>query len=360
MFQSNKLSSLPEKESENSQKSLNFSQDKDYKMETIPVFSMKKDLENINNPEYANSFHHASETADTTRKNAEILSEKEKQSPFLSQKAYREIPSEKMQNKTNWQLLILLSIFIFLFLASGAIIYYYWITKSSTQNMSVPSETATPKENSIVFSFEKPNYLPLDIDNSNSDSIRQAIEKNAEQVLASGSLTPAEFVVTDLKNNPIGFEKFASKIGINFSPELFSSLETEKVFSLFIYNSNNRTRLGLAIDSKDDYKLKTSLFQEESNLPEKLRPLFPNISFSAEKKSFSSGSYSNTEIRYINLTSPEDLTVDYTIYKNKLIIGTTKMTIQSIMDYINNHSEVKGIEDIIDDTAIGEGNDSGL
>jgi len=346
MFQPNASSSLSEKENENNQKNLNLSQDKDYIVENIPVFSMKKDLENIDNPSYTN--HSAAEISDTAQKNSEVLSEKEKKSPFLSQPAYQDISVEKTQKKTNWQLLILLSIFIFLFLASGAIIYYYSITKNSDKDTSISSETVPPKEEAIVFSIEKPNYLPMDIANSDSENARQAINKYAEKVLASGSLAPAEFIVTDLKNNPIGFGEFASKIGISFSPELLSNLETENKFSLFIYNSSNRARLGLVIDSKDDYKLKASIFQEESDLPEKLKPLLQNISFTTEKKSFSSGSYANTEIRYINLISPEDLTVDYTIYKNKLIIGTTKMTIQSIMDYIDNRPETKGVQDIIE------------
>jgi hypothetical protein len=325
-------------------------QDKDYKIEDVPIYTMKKDLENAGNPDYKNAAGNAA-VQPASPDSPRISLEKQKNSPFLSQSKPPKKEGAPLGEKkeANWQKLILIGVFVFMLLTFGTGGYYFWITQFAGQNQNVPETAAVPEEETLALSIENPNYLSIDIDSPDSSKIRETIEKYAGNVSASGALTPLEFIVTDKKNNPVGFEKFASEIGINFPPDLLSSLNSENKFSLFIYNDSDKTRLGLAVDSKDDYKLKNSLFQEEANLPNDLAPLLQNISFDSAEKVFSSGSYANTEIRYTNLTSQNDLTIDYAIFKNKLVIGTTKMTIQAIMDYINNHSEVQGAEDVIDD-----------
>lgn len=344
-------------ENKTEKNNLNLDQEKDYKTEDIQIFTMKKDLENTgssvdnrskNVPEITVSKSYAAPQNNQSM-NEKIISEKQKSSPFLAQ------PQEKAQNqlpqttpaavstpgkKTNWQKLLLVSILIFLILACGTGGYYFWITNNQQQEVAIPEITPSITEETVTFSIEKPNYLPLDIEGSDSAKIKEEIKKYIDKVSASGALTPVEFVVTDLKNNPVGFGKFAAAFGISFSPSLLSSLDTESKFSLFIYNDNDKTRLGLVIDSKDDYNLKNSIFQEEINLPTALAPIFMDVAFNEpQSKTFGSSSYANTEIRYINMISQDELTIDYAIYKNKLAIGTTKMTLYSTMDYIQNHSE---------------------
>lgn len=328
-------------------------QDKDYKAEDVPIYTMKKDLENAVNPDYK-SVAGSAAVQPTSPDLPQISLEKQKNSPFLSQNKPlgKEAAPLGEKKETNWQKLILIGVFVFILLTFGAGGYYFWITRFAGQSQNIPETATVPKEEPLALSIENPNYLSIDIDSPNSSKIKETIEKYVGKASGSGALTPLEFIVTDKKNNPVGFEKFSSAIGIDFPPDLLSGLNAENKFSLFIYNDSDKTRLGLAVDSKDDYKLKNALFQEEANLPNGLAPLLQNISYDSAGKNFSSGSYANTEIRYINLTSQNDLTVDYAIFKNKLVIGTTKMTIQAIMDYINNHSEVQGAEDVIDNTNI--------
>lgn len=341
---------------------INLTQEKDYKLEDIPIFTMKKDLKSADNPEYKSSIENSTLRvgANSFQENARPFPEKQTTSPFLTQAVpekkeiapksqvqfQSKIPPKADFNKdTKWKKLLFagISIFFVLVLAAGG--YYFWITQQSGQEEeNAPLTQTLPKEDALTFSIEKPNYLSVDIANSDSAKIKETLEKYADKVSLSGALAPVEFIVTDEKNNPVGFENFASKIGISFSSGVFSSLSSEKSFSLFIYNDNDKARFGLAIDSKDDYKLQQAIFQEEPDLPNDLGPLLRNLPYSATGKSFSTGSYAGTEIRYTNLTTPNDLSIDYAIFDNKLVIGTTKMTIQSVMDYISSHSKVKGAE----------------
>lgn len=348
---------------------LNLTREKDYGLDEVPIFTMKNDLKSIEDSKYKDFAGNNSMQMQPSRPQNDIrfFSEKQKTSPFLSQaipekketapksqvQFQSKVPSKAEPNKdTKWQKLLFMGISIFFILVLSAGGYYFWITKQSAKEENAPLTQIPPKENTVTFSIEKPNYLSVDINNFDNAKIKETLEKYADKVSLSGVLTPVEFIITDEKNNPVSFEDFSSKIGISFSPGVFSGLSSEKSFSLFIYNDNDKARFGLAIDSKDDYKLQEAIFQEELDLPGDLNPLLRNISYDTTGKIFSTGSYAGTEIRYLNLTTPDDLSIDYSIFNNKLIIGTTKMTIQSIMDYISSHSEAKGAE--ITDTEIIE------
>jgi hypothetical protein len=106
-------------------------------------------------------------------------------------------------------------------------------------------------------------------------------------------------------------------------------------FSLYIYNDQGNIRLGLAVDSKNDVSTKARMFNEEPNLVSEISPLFLDTSFTAPKAvSFNSSNYANTQIYYLNLATMQNqpLSIDYTIFNKKLIIGTSKMTLRSILD----------------------------
>jgi hypothetical protein len=105
-------------------------------------------------------------------------------------------------------------------------------------------------------------------------------------------------------------------------------------FSLFLYNDSNNVRLGLAVDSKDttEINLKKTLTQGEAALAKNIEPLFLPSEYTIANKAYNTSYYNGAEIRYLNIISPEDLSVDYTIFQDKWIIGTTKMTLRSIID----------------------------
>ncbi|MFA4817752.1 MAG: hypothetical protein WC608_03490 [Parcubacteria group bacterium] len=215
--------------------------------------------------------------------------------------------------------------------------YYFWITRQGTPEVVVTPPITEPEpipEPIAKFSIDAPNVLTIDMAAATSATIKELLQNTAKDVAQEKASLPIEFIVTGTDGKPVIFKDFTKILGITFSPALTANLSD--AFSLFIYNDNAVTRGGIAIESKDPIKLKGLLTLEEKTLvksiAESIVPAFlaSNPAFTA--KAFTDSDHKGTAIRYINITSPEDWSVDYAIYQNKLVIGTTKMTLRAIVD----------------------------
>lgn len=277
-------------------------------------------------------------------------------SPISSQPKVSLPADITLQNSFPWGKLLMIILVILIVLVAAGGTYYYWLTNPTNfqtlfrnilQKQSAPATTSnTPADNNLpaatqpaqpvqTFSLDKPNYLSIDTAAA-PDGIKSEINDYVQKVIAQNPSTPVEFLVTDSQNNPVGFDKFAALAGINLPSSVMTNLSTD--FSLFIYVDGGKARLGLEIGSKDliSTNLKNSLANEESNLPKDLESIFLVSGYTISNAAFNTSYYSGAEIRYFNIISPEELSVDYTIFRNKLLIGTTKMTLRSIIDYVSN------------------------
>ena len=324
--------------------------------ETMPIHTMKEDLENEKNPHPENK-NIASELE--APKKTENRTTPEKTSPFLSSQSWNEQRKEDKKEEAHLEteikthkamgkaVVIGTIIFIILVLAAGG--YYYWAVKinGSLKEASLPEISAeqipTPIETSPDIIADKPNYLSLDIDNSNSAAIKEEIKTYAAKAAKLNTISPIEFIITDKQNNPVSFQKFSQAMEITLPENIISIIGTD--FSLYIYSDNNQARIGLSLPVSDESTLKTTLLQEEPNLPKELEPIFLAESYAlTDIYNFNASIYDNLSIpvRYANITSPEDLSVDYAIFNNQLFIGTTKMTLRAILDYFNQQSPAIG------------------
>jgi len=371
----------------------NLTQADDLPIEDLPVHTMKKDLEAIKHPELAKAEIEYQEEASRPQPiNREKLTETQKSSPFLDFSAPKKaapeeaepraetaepvisdsrikivepapqpekdaVPqnlpisdlekpifdSEKSSPETkqhphhinfNKVFAGVIAVLIVAIIAGSG--YYFWTTHQNTPEVVVtpPITEPEPTPEPVVakFSVDKPNTLAVDMTTATSATIKELLQNTAKNVAASKATSPIEFKLVDLNNNPITFKAFAGKSGLSPSPALMANLSD--TFSLFIYNDNAVTRGGLAIDSKNPAALKGLLALEEKTLVKKITLAFPVSNSILANKVFASSTYNEIAIRYINITSPEDWSVDYAIYNNKLVIGTTKMTLRSIIDYL--------------------------
>ncbi len=205
--------------------------------------------------------------------------------------------------------------------------------QNNTQDQS-HNNAPTADSNSAVYSATNPNYMNIDIANADGVAIKNTIDQYAHNVSASKATAPIEFSVVDLQNNPISFSTFAKKIGLDLSSAVMSDLGDD--FSLYIYNDQSNTRLGLIVSAKNPTGLKTALLTEEKTLPSDLQALFLDSDYSINSgKVFASSAYDGADVRYENIVSPEDLSVDYTVFNNSLMIGTTEMTLRAMIDKIS-------------------------
>ncbi|KKR21850.1 MAG: hypothetical protein UT50_C0003G0031 [Candidatus Moranbacteria bacterium GW2011_GWA2_39_41] len=333
----------------------NFNQDEDLKIEDIPIYTMAKDIEEIEHPDKQGQ---PIETQ-TISKN---VTEKQKSSPFFSTEVpvkvstpvkdtaatkvtmptSNPIPTKTLpitkdisQKPTSPKIFTIIAGVLLLFLGVSAY-YYFAITRQSdaTTEPSLEVKTTPNTETAytpeLSFSNDKPNYLIVDTSTINNSQIKKIISQYAEDIKKSAITKPIEFAIADSQNNPIDFATFSNIIGFTLSKNILAALN--KNFSLFIFNDNGVIGLGLAIDFIKNEKLQTVLLEEELLLAKNLEPILLPADYKLPQTAFGKNIYNGLDIRYQNIISPEDLSIDYTLTDKQLLIGTTKMTLQSIID----------------------------
>lgn len=326
------------------------------------IHTMKKDLNSANDSGILpNSATHSE--MDSVNNPIEKNGKDKYSSPFLDKKNWKE--KENLYIKENQQKTpeqgkalekkhapglkkaFLIAAIIFIILALGAGGYYFWLTRINSQEdiiEKIPLPETQPEsiETLPIFSLDKPNYLSLDIENANSQKIQTELKKYTGEVLKLNASGPIEFVITDAQNNPTSFQDFSKSLEITLPESVTTLLGSE--FSLFLYADNGKARTGIAISTLNEEQLKINLAKEEGNLTKLFEPIYLGFqTLSEENKLFKTSLYENAEIRYFNIVPFNDeLSFDYTTFNNQLIIGTSRMTLRTIIDYVKTQT---GIED---------------
>lgn len=266
------------------------------------------------------------------------------------EKIYADNGSPHKKSSLSFGILIMtISLLVLLVLGGGA--YYLWTTKTSpstniseTDDFDTISEE-TPDENpadselisispiSEKYSSEKPNYLSLDVETMTAEEIKVFFSETAKEVSTLQTKTPYEFIITDSNNNPLAFTIFTTLANINISPSILSGLNEK--FSFFIHDDEGKNRTGIAIDIKNESTVLSELKNEETKtLIDSLSFLFLYEPYLSKKADFIPAVYNNVNSRYLNLDEGNTLSVDYGIYENRLIIGTSQNSFRAILDKI--------------------------
>lgn len=137
-----------------------------------------------------------------------------------------------------------------------------------------------------------------------------------------------------LKNETefLSLNELLEKLNINIPPYAFAELENN--YTLIIYSQNGKKKLELIAKVKNSDNLNDQLGFWEQTMVNDLQGLFliesPGTPATNE---FQNNNYKNTAIRYINFPEP-DLTIDYAIVNNLLILGTSKELMYKTIDKI--------------------------
>jgi len=369
---------------------LSLNQQKNFTLEDMPIYTMREDLEN---PGAQHEMMPPKKTAQQS--NQSVLSQKQKSSPFLSgdeatwnkrrlleegtvekpdstkeinqgkiiQNEKKELlfaqigekpmpiapsnqnsvsPLPKNSNIKKYDLRLVLFYFISFLLLIALIWTGYSYLKNKTNQQAEPlatdpvmqtHQTEPPKETepakpTLSYSQTNPNYLRVE----DNGLILEKLKTTIEQISRENYTAPIEFIITDVQNKPIDFKTFSSLAGLKLSTSLLDLLGDN--FSLFIYTETAGPRIGLIIESKNSTSLEKILLQEERMLADELNPLFLEDTYD-KTKLFESTDYSGAKIHYQNIISPDILSVDYAVYQNKLLFGTTRATMRAIIDRLN-------------------------
>lgn len=345
------------------------SQEKNYTIEDVPIHTMEKDIQEIENPTMKNVFYPEKPAYKTP---SPELNDRQKSSPFLNQTEKPLIANEaRAKSNPDYSQInkaiqpkldaapqikyssgsktFLIATILLIMISIGAGAYYFITTRQTASknttadptaprtntsgNPAVAEKKTTGSESNSSINASNPNRIPIDIAIIDAASLKKALEKSAQDVVRSGLKTPIEFILTDKQNSPISFSDFARMSNMTLSEKTLSYLE--KDFSLFFFNDSGNPGLGLNLRASDPSMLKGQLSQEESMLAKELAPILPYSEFTVPDSPFQDARYKSYDIRYQNLISPQKLSIDYVIQNKTLLFGTTKATVEAILDKLN-------------------------
>jgi len=305
----------------------------------FPIHTMKDELEELElkkNP--ANFMVAKKEVPLPVRNPANMINSPQIRSFQTSIK--KDIEPEKKSLSKKIFLIVITMIILIIIVAGG---YYFWMTRvknssnidsqisTNDAQQTIPNNTDT--QTLPTFSQSQANYLSVDMQNIDTAGLKETLKGYTDKVSQMKVTGAIEFIITDKLNNPVSFQNFSQKLGLTLSPNVSSHLG--QTFSLFIYIDNSYPRFGLMIPEDNSATIKTALLQEEKLLARELEPLFLNPSYNLTTiPTFNSSVYNGIQLRYTNILSADNLSVDYAISNNHLVIGTSKLTARAILDYL--------------------------
>lgn len=239
----------------------------------------------------------------------------------------------------------LLAAVVALLIASGG--YYFWTTRQpsnspgnsffSLPDISVDTSLTTLEQKKALeklpFSAEKSNPFIIDVETETVSTIRERLLTHAKTMKEAGMNGPVPFAVVDKTNTPIAFFIFASVLNLSLSGDLLNSLENN--FTLFLFLDKGSPRLGLSIKIKGKSDAKKFLAASEGTLPISLKNLLlvekpPTEAFPV----FASAKYREAPVRYFNFPAQNNLSLDYVLAKDFLVIATSKNTSEALVDLL--------------------------
>jgi len=122
--------------------------------------------------------------------------------------------------------------------------------------------------------------------------------------------------------------------GLRIAVYPYVQSELKDNYTLVFYGQDGKRRLGLVIEAIDSSKLKDQLKFWEKTMLDDLKNLFLNENLGEPtSKTFSDNLYQGVLIRYINFPGL-DLTIDYAVSGNLLLLSTSKESMYQIIDRI--------------------------
>jgi len=205
-------------------------------------------------------------------------------------------------------------------------------TQPNQTSTGVSTQPQIPDDASSYYSISKPNYLPIDVESSSGtpEGIQKALKAASDKVNGMTSSDPVEFVVTDTSNNPLAFSRFAHLLGLTLPQDMVSLVDEQ--FSVYMVRDGNMVKLGLTLSLSDEAKMREAVVANESKLPTFLNPLlyFYGAAVPADAN-FRAGKYGNLDTRFAIIDDTRNISMDYAYFSKKLVIGTSKLTFQSVL-----------------------------
>lgn len=261
-------------------------------------------------------------------------------------------PSENKGSSRITRIALLIFGILFVTALVGAGVYYFIKTKTVPLDKNQQTNTISEEQDIVIidpeekYSANKPNYLPIDIATIATDEIWNTIGAVASELKNKPIGSIYEFMVVDSNNNAVAFPIFATATKLELSPSILANLAEE--FSLFLFN-DGEIRLSIATKANDITAVATDILKHEPTLVSAMEPIFLGSAITTNDIGFNSGSYGDASVRYANIDSEKNLSLDYTLSDNNLVIATSKNTMHATLDKINNRASEEDRETVPDE-----------
>jgi len=251
----------------------------------------------------------------------------------------------------NRNLLVIIGGVLILLCLGGVAGYYFLVVKKPASGPIVPivdvKENTTPSENNkeknspvaSMYSLDKANYLSFNVETVSKKEIKENLRSIHQYMLSASLNQPLEFLITDQNNNRVAFSRFALLLKFSIPQEILSLIE--EPFSLYVYNDAGAPRIGFDLLLKDQTSFSQLLGKNEDRIPESLQTAFFDFdtavpqSIPFKSNVYTPHSSTNTTpiaVRYANVDSAKNLSIDYALVNNHMYIGTSKNTLTAILD----------------------------
>ncbi|MFC1622813.1 hypothetical protein ACFL16_00265 [Patescibacteria group bacterium] len=245
---------------------------------------------------------------------------------------------------------VLVTILILVGLGGGG--YYYMTQMAPEKEAEVedvvtdePEDTVEIVEDAEIMEYvlNMPNYLVVDTVNQTKEDLYSSMSRILEE-LPSLETDAYEFVLTNSEYAQIDYDKFTDFTGFDLGPQITVNLGNE--FSVFM-NANDE-RLGLAIKVATGRKdmLISELSANEDYFLKNTQAIFLGKFTPIQGLEFSDSQYGDVGIRYVNFETMDNMSIDYAIVDEYLVIGTSKDTMRSIVDKISGAGETNERNDM--------------
>lgn len=236
----------------------------------------------------------------------------------------------------------MLGVFLMVLLAAlGGAYYYFYVyavklkgPSEQPDQQSVPVLSVSDNEKpAFEFSSVSPNYLSVNVETISIEGLRSQLESIGTKMRAAQIVSPVEFFVTDQTNTPIAFSRFVVLAGLRLPANVVSM--TEEKFSLFLFNDQDRTRIGFRVSLKENKVAGEVLKKSEGEFPAIFQNFLPESKMalpSQKKYVYKESFYNGMKIRYVNISEADVLSFDYSVDGNNWFIGTSKNTLRAIWD----------------------------
>jgi hypothetical protein len=192
----------------------------------------------------------------------------------------------------------------------------------STDADCLPPEPTLP---SSLIPVDETETIELAIDQT--DQLLEKLKIAATKKQEIGTLKRILIKLTNGEEKYTSLTEFVSALNLIFPEDILNSSEN---YTLFFYAQAEGQRLGLVINTTNN--IKENLILWEKTMVTDLASLFLDLTREEPAtQEFQDNIYQDIAIRYLNFPNP-DLTIDYALFNDKLVITTSKASMYAAID----------------------------